>query len=105
MIKESFLGAAIIAIVFTIYIIIHPLTTRLQTALMLVSLNAMTIVFMSFAFKDNTMIRGNFLGGAIVAVVYTFYVATNPLVTRSQTALVLVILNALIILLMTFAIK
>ncbi len=105
MIKGSCLGTSIIAIFFTIYVVIHPLTMRLQTALMLVALNAMTIVFMSFAFIDNTMIRGNFLGGAIIAVVYTFYVAANLLATRSQTALVLVILNALIILLMTFAIK
>ncbi len=51
MIKGNFLGAAIVAIIYTVYIAWHPLPTRLQTALVLVVLNALTIVLMSFAFK------------------------------------------------------
>ena len=51
------------------------------------------------------MIRGNFLGAAIVAIIYTIYILMNPLATKSQTALILVILNALTIVLMSFAFK
>ena len=49
------------------------------------------------------MIRGNFIGAAIVAVIYTIYILRNPLPERWQTALLLVILNALTIVLMAFA--
>jgi hypothetical protein len=51
MVKGNFIGAAIVAIIYTIYILKHPLATKLQTALILVVLNALTIVLMSFAFK------------------------------------------------------
>ena len=51
------------------------------------------------------MVKGNFLGAAIVAIIYTIYVLTNPLATHAQTASLLVILNALTILLMYFALK
>lgn len=51
MIKGNFLGAAIVAIIYTIYIVWHPLTSRSQTAVLLVILNALTIVLMAFAFK------------------------------------------------------
>jgi hypothetical protein len=51
MVKGNFLGAAIVAIIYTVYIIINPLATKLQTALVLVILNALTIVLLSFAFK------------------------------------------------------
>lgn len=51
------------------------------------------------------MIRGNFLGAAIVAVIYTVYIVWHPLASRSQTALLLVILNALTIVLMAFAFR
>ena len=51
MIKGNFLGAAIVAIIYTVYILIHPLPTRLQNVLVLVVLNALTIVLMRFAFK------------------------------------------------------
>jgi hypothetical protein len=51
MVKGNFIGAAIVAIIYTVYILIKPLPTRLQTALVLVVLNALTIVLMSFAFK------------------------------------------------------
>lgn len=51
------------------------------------------------------MIQGNFLGAAIVAIIYTVYILRNPLATKSHTALVLVVLNALIIILMSFAFK
>jgi hypothetical protein len=51
MIKGNFLGAAIVAIIYTIYILIKPLESRSQEAILLVILNALTIVLMSFAFK------------------------------------------------------
>ncbi len=54
MVRGNFIGAAIVAIIYTVYILMNPSVrglTRLQTALILVVLNALTIVFMSFAFK------------------------------------------------------
>jgi hypothetical protein len=51
MIKGNFLGAAIVAIIYTVYIVIKPLPTRPQTVITLVILNALTIVLMHFAFK------------------------------------------------------
>lgn len=53
MIKGNFLGAAIIAIIYTIYILVNPSAAKSHTGLivMLVILNALTIVLMSFAFK------------------------------------------------------
>jgi hypothetical protein len=51
------------------------------------------------------MVRGNFIGAAIVAIIYTVYIVWNPLVSRSQTAIVLVVLNALTIVLLSFAFK
>jgi|GEM_PF-463765 hypothetical protein len=51
------------------------------------------------------MIRGNFLGAAIVAVIYTVYILMNPDKIRSKPAFVILLvgLNALIIVLMAFA--
>jgi hypothetical protein len=53
------------------------------------------------------MIKGNFIGAAIVAIIYTVYILTNPTAMPSKTAFViaLVILNALTIVLMAFAFK
>jgi hypothetical protein len=51
------------------------------------------------------MIKGNFLGAAIVAIIYTVYIVMKPLPTRGQTVVALVILNALTIVLMHFAFK
>ncbi len=51
------------------------------------------------------MVKGNFIGAAIVAIIYTVYIAWHPLPSRTQTALVLVVLNALTIVLMAFAFK
>ena len=51
MVKGNFIGAAIVAILYTVYILMNPLATKWQTALVLVVLNALTIVLMSFAFK------------------------------------------------------
>jgi hypothetical protein len=51
MVKGNFLGAAIVAIIYTIYILIHPLATTWQQRAVLVVLNALTIVLLSFAFK------------------------------------------------------
>ncbi len=51
------------------------------------------------------MVRGNFIGAAIVAIIYTVYILMKPLETKWQTVLALVILNALTIVLMAFAFK
>ena len=51
------------------------------------------------------MIKGNFIGAAIVAIIYTVYIVWNPLAYRSQTAILLVVLNALTIVLLSFAFK
>ncbi len=53
------------------------------------------------------MIRGNFLGATIVAVIYTVYLIMNPTAVKSKTLLIviLVILNALTIVLMALAFK
>jgi hypothetical protein len=49
------------------------------------------------------MVRGNFLGAAIVAIMYTIYILMNPPAARGYFAVILVILNALTIVLMHFA--
>jgi len=53
------------------------------------------------------MIKGNFLGAAIVAIIYTVYLLINPSAVHSKTVFVLalVVLNALTIILMHFAFK
>ena len=53
------------------------------------------------------MIKGNFLGAAIVAIIYTVFILINPSAMHSKTAFVLalVVLNALTIVLMHFAFK
>jgi hypothetical protein len=53
------------------------------------------------------MIKGNFLGAAIVAIIYTVFILVNPGAMQSKTALViaLVILNALTIVLLNYAFK
>ena len=53
------------------------------------------------------MIKGNFIGAAIVAIIYTVYILQNPGAMHSKTALVvaLVILNALTIVLLSFAVE
>ncbi len=53
------------------------------------------------------MIKGNFLGAAIVAIIYTVYILMSPSAMPSKTAFVsaLVVLNALTIVLMAFAFK
>jgi hypothetical protein len=50
MIKGNFLGAAIVAIMYTVYILVHPLAKMPQVVLLVV-LNALTIVLMHYAFK------------------------------------------------------
>ena len=52
MIKGNFLGAAIVAIIYTIYVLQHPRPSKTQTALLLAFFNALTIVLMHFAFKN-----------------------------------------------------
>ena len=51
MVRGNFVGAAIVAIIYTVYILINPLPVKWQMVLVLVALNALTIVLMSFAFK------------------------------------------------------
>lgn len=51
------------------------------------------------------MIKGNFLGAALVAVMYTVYILARPLPGKTQQVLTLVVLNALTIILMHFAFK
>ncbi len=53
------------------------------------------------------MIKGNFLGAAIVAIIYTIYILINHNAMPSKTGfiLALVVLNALTIVLMHFAFK
>mgnify|MGYP003395051732 CR=1 FL=1 len=51
------------------------------------------------------MVHGNFLGAAIVAIIYTIYILGNRLPTRWQMVLALVVLNALTIVLMAFTFK
>ena len=53
------------------------------------------------------MIKGNFLGAAIVAILYTAYILANPGSLHSKAAFVLAlaVLNALTIILMYFAFK
>ena len=53
------------------------------------------------------MIKGNFLGAAIVAIIYTIYILMNQSQAGSKTMLivVLVVLNALTIVLMSLAFK
>ena len=50
------------------------------------------------------MVRGNFIGAAIVAIIYTVYILVNPL-PKTQQIVLLVVLNALTIVLMAFAFK
>jgi hypothetical protein len=51
MVKGNFIGAAIVAIIYTVYILVKPLASHTQEAIVLVILNALTIVLLSFAFK------------------------------------------------------
>ena len=51
------------------------------------------------------MVKGNFLGAAIVAIIYTVYIVCNPFPVKWETALALVVLNALTIVLMAFAFR
>ena len=53
------------------------------------------------------IIKGNFIGAAIVAIIYTIYILNNPNAMPSKAAfiLALVVLNALTIILMAFAFK
>jgi len=51
------------------------------------------------------MIRGNFIGAAIVAIIYTVYILARPFPEKWQMALALVILNALTIALLSQAFK
>lgn len=49
------------------------------------------------------MVKGNFIGATIVAIIYTIYILMNPLASHGLEAIVLIVLNALTIVLMYFA--
>ena len=49
-IHGNFIGAAIVAIIYTVYILQHPLP-KTQEVITLVLLNLLTIVLLAFAFK------------------------------------------------------
>ncbi|MCL4364601.1 hypothetical protein M1328_05190 [Patescibacteria group bacterium] len=51
MVRGNFIGAAIVAIIYTVYILIKPLPTKTQEVIALVILNVLTIVLLSLAFK------------------------------------------------------
>jgi hypothetical protein len=51
MVKGNFLGAAIVAIIYTVYILWHPFASKAGEAAILVVLNALTIVLLALAFK------------------------------------------------------
>lgn len=51
------------------------------------------------------MVRGNFIGAAIVAIIYTVFILVKPLPSRPMEAAILVVLNALTIVLLAFAFK
>lgn len=51
------------------------------------------------------MVRGNFIGAAIVAIIYTVYILVNPLASKPQEVTLLVVLNALTIVLLSLAFK
>ena len=51
MIKGNFLGAAIVAIIYTVFVLVRPPASKTITVIALVLLNALTIVLMAFAFK------------------------------------------------------
>ena len=51
------------------------------------------------------MVRGNFIGAAIVAIIYTVYIVMKTLPEKWETVVALVVLNALTIVLMAFAFK
>jgi hypothetical protein len=53
------------------------------------------------------IIKGNFIGAAIVAIIYTVFILMNPSAMHSKTLFViaLVVLNALTIILLFFAFR
>jgi hypothetical protein len=54
--------------------------------------------------ETHLIIRGNFIGAAIVAIIYTVYILKNiSAFTKSQLIIALILLNALTIVLMSFA--
>ena len=55
--------------------------------------------------ETHLIIRGNFIGAAIVAIIYTIYILKNASTfTKPQLIIGLVLLNALTIILMHFCI-
>lgn len=53
---------------------------------------------------EQIKVRGNFIGAAAVAIIYTVYILINlPSLPRTSSIILLIILNALTIILMYFA--
>ncbi len=52
MVKGNFIGATIVVIIYTIYILMRPLSSHGLEAALLVILNALTIILMFFAFYE-----------------------------------------------------
>jgi hypothetical protein len=51
------------------------------------------------------MVRGNFIGAAIVAIIYTVYILFRPLASKAHMVFILVVLNFLTIVLLSLAFK
>ena len=60
---------------------------------------------MQYLIERMIMVRGNFIGATIVAIIYTVYVLWHPLPEKWQMVLALVVLNALTIVLLAYAFK
>ncbi len=73
----------------------------------IVKKNSIPLISYILFFSCKTMIKWNFLGAAIVAIIYTIYILMNHQSMPSKTTFIiaLVILNALTIILMAFAFK
>ena len=60
---------------------------------------------MDLLLKYKTMIQGNFIGAAIVAIIYTVYILQHPLAEKWQMVVARVLLNAVTIVLLSQAFK
>jgi hypothetical protein len=52
MVRGNFIGATIVVVIYTVFILINPIASRSAEAALLVVFNALTIVLMWFAFKS-----------------------------------------------------
>jgi hypothetical protein len=72
-------------------------------------IGTINLVYIQILHQPNykNMVKGNFLGASIVAIIYTVYILMNLGAVKSKPIFViaLVLLNALTIVLMSFAFK